>query len=91
MSELTDVQERVVDVSVHVYQARGERAALRCGLSDAAALCDFLAGLIKTENRGRNGKGAVTKRGMELAQIATRCGDAIYEMRELVLVPESSS
>ncbi len=80
--------ERMARIAQESYQTRDERAALRCGMSDAVALCDALAREIAAENRGRNGKGAVTKRGLELEAIAKRCADAIWAMREKINVPQ---
>jgi hypothetical protein len=79
----------LLNMAMDGYRTPGERAALRCALGDAAALCDGLARQIAAENRGRGGKGAVTKRGLELEAIAKRCGDAIWAMREKIDVPRT--
>lgn len=70
--------------AMSAYSTSEGRAALRCALGDAAALCDGIARDIAAENRGRGGKGAVTKCGLELEAIAKRCGDAIWAMREKI-------
>jgi len=78
----------MLNMALDGYKTPRERAALRCALGDAAALCDGLAREIAAENKGRGGKGAVTKRGLELEAIAKRCGDAIWAMREKINVPQ---
>jgi hypothetical protein len=78
------VADDLAKSSQAVYQAHSERAALRCALGDAAALCDGLSRDIAAENRGYGGKGPVTKRGLELEAIAKRCADAIWAMREKI-------
>jgi len=78
---------RILNMALDGYKSRNERAALRCALGDAAALCDGIARDIAAENRGRNSKGAVTKLGLKLEAIAKRCGDAILAMREKIDVP----
>jgi hypothetical protein len=78
----------LLNMALDGYKTAGERAALRCALGDAAAICDGLARVIAAENRGRGGKGAVTKRGLELEAVAKRCGDAIWAMREKIDVPQ---
>lgn len=85
-------EERVahlLNMALDGYKTAGERAALRCALGDAAALCDGLAREIAAENRGRGGKGAVTKLGLKLEAIAKRCGDEIWAMREKINVRRS--
>ena len=77
----------LLNMALDGYKTAGERAALRCALGDAASICDGLARVIAAENRGRGGKGAVTKRGLELEAVAKRCGDAIWAMREKIDVP----
>jgi hypothetical protein len=78
---------KILPSTLRIYRTHAERVAIRCALGDAAALCDYLAGQIAIANRGRGGKGAVTKRGAELEAIAKRCGDAIWQMRLGVDVP----
>ena len=78
MSEAERFAPYAADRAMSTYSKRDERAALRCALGDAAALCDTIAADIIKE------KGT---RGIRLAEIATRCGDAISAMRELVRVP----
>lgn len=79
----------LLNMALDGYKTPGERAALRCALGDAASICDGLARVIAAESRGRGGKGAVTKRGLELEAVAKRCGDAIWAMRERIDVPHS--
>ena len=61
---------------------------MRCALGDAAAHCDVVAKQITEAGRGRNGR--VRKAVLEAAQIAIKCGDAIWEMRKLI-DPEATS
>ena len=84
MGRLEAVAEKLTRWAMDNYKPRRERAALRCALGDAAALCDELSDAIKAENKGNHGKGAITKQGHDRAAIAKRCGDAIWEMRDLV-------
>ncbi len=86
MANQIEVSHNLSNRAQSIYKAPNERAAIRCALGDAAALCDWLVKGIKAENRGHKGKGAVTKRGHELAAVAKRCADAIWEMRELIHV-----
>jgi uncharacterized membrane protein len=81
------IAARLVAVSIRVHPARDARVGMRSGMLDAAALCDALAKVIENEHRGRGGK--VRKRGVELAAIAKRCGDAIEKMRDGVDVTRS--
>ena len=75
-------------LAMQTYKTHGERAALRCALGDAAALCDGLAREIAAENTVRGAGRTVTKRGLALEAIAKRCGDAIWKMRESVTMPD---
>lgn len=78
--------KRLSDAAQRVYKTHAERAAMRCALGDAASLCDVIVRDIASAHRGRGGKGAVTKLGNELAAIARRCGDEIWQMREKIRV-----
>jgi hypothetical protein len=87
-------EERIahmLNMALDGYKTARERAALRCALGDAAALCDGIAREIAAENRGRKGKGSVTKLGLQLEAIAKRCGDEIWAMRERIDVPQGHS
>jgi hypothetical protein len=81
---LDETASKLMSDAMGIYKTRSARAALRCALIDAAGLCDFISRVIEAENKGHNGKGPTTKRGRDLAKIATRCGDALMEMRTLV-------
>ena len=80
-------KSRMLNIALDTYKTAKERAAMRSAFGDAAALCDGLARDIADENRGRGGKGAVTKLGLKLEAIAKRCGDEIWNMREQIDVP----
>jgi len=80
----TPIAERYAASSMRVHRTDDGRAAMRCALGDAAALCDAISRDIAAENRSRGGKGAVTKLGLQLAAVADRCGDAIWGMRDLI-------
>lgn len=80
-------KHRMLNVALDTYNKPGERAALRSAMGDAAALCDAIARDVAAENRGRNGKGSVTKLGLQLEEVAKRCADAIWAMREDIKVP----
>lgn len=56
-------------------------APLRCGIGDAATLCDVLAEEIKAQDMSR---GHIKKRAQEDAALVKRCGDLIWAMREKV-------
>lgn len=81
---VADTKQRLVKVAQEVYTSHNERAAMRCALGDAAALCDSLAKEVAHTNRGRRGRGPVTKQGEQLALIAKRCADEIWSMREKI-------
>lgn len=87
MIEQVKASRQMADSSMATYTSRQERAALRCALSDAAHLCDAVARDI--ENRFRRRK-TVTKAGQEMATIAKMCGDAIWQMREQISVPQGT-
>lgn len=72
------VTEMAAKALLH-YPSNPEKAAMRCALGDAAAVCDILARVIVEEGRGRNGR--VRKKFREAAKIAKRCGDDIWLMR----------
>lgn len=56
-----------------------ERAGVRCGLADAAHLCDAIAADIEAGMRR-------SKHREALVAVAKSCGDAIWQMREEVVV-----
>ena len=88
MSDEARVSESLITSSMRTYVKRKERAAMRCGLGDAAALCDAIARDLLAENGLSRGQS--TKLGQQLATIAKRCGDAIWAMREKVtILPDS--
>lgn len=74
-----DLASAPLSTSLRLYPSRLERAAMRSGMMDAAALCDLIAAEV--------GRGRPSKRRAELAAVAARCGDAIEAMRERVGVP----
>lgn len=77
----TPLDEQIMRASLDAYQSREQRAAMRGALSDAAHLCDALAAEISMK------RGRTSKKRLELAFAAKRCGDAIWAMREKVNVP----
>lgn len=83
-SNVAIAERQIVDSSHRVYDERAERVAMRCALGDAAALCDAIARDLADENRKRGG--GVTKLGVLLALVATRCGNAIWAMRDKIEV-----
>jgi hypothetical protein len=84
MTEQSSDDERILASSLSIYTSRDQRAAMRGGMSDAAALCDVIARQIVIENTSR---GALTKLGKQLEAVAKRCGDDIWAMRSKVAVP----
>lgn len=80
------IREMMV-AACHTYDQRGERAALRCALGDAAGICDAMAREIETTHRTRNGKGPVSANGQNLAAIVRVCGDRIFAARDLIGMP----
>lgn len=79
---------RMVKVSVDTYPEPETLAALRCGMGDASGICDILIRQIEAEHTGKRG---VTKQGRELAAIAKRCGDRIWQARGLIDRPSPPS
>lgn len=75
--------------AMQVYQALGERAAMRCALGDASSLCDALARDVENHNRGIRGR--VTVRGEEKASSLRACAEALWLMREKITVPQSGN
>lgn len=83
--EQAKAARQMADSSMVTYASQKERAALRCALGDAAHLCDAVARDIESRFRRRK---TVTKAGQEMATIAKMCGDAIWQMREQISVPQ---
>lgn len=79
-----EAAESLAARSCQTYREHRERAALRCALGDAAALCDALARAIEKDHRTRNGKGPVSKLGKLRASVAKACGDQIFAMRDRI-------
>ena len=77
--------DRLAQASCSTHHERIARAAMRCGLSDAAVICDTLAEQLLREHVGRNGR--TTKLGQALAAMAKLCGDEIWKYREKIHVP----
>lgn len=80
-------QERIdalIVPSLTTHFGTAPRAAMRCGLSDASAICDILERDFLAEYTTKSGY--IKKRGRELAAIAKRCGDQIWAYRESVNV-----
>lgn len=75
----------MVTASIRTYREHAEKAAMRCALGDAAGLCDVIARSITEAGRGRNGR--VSQAVKDAAKIAKRCGDDIWAMRELIVLP----
>ena len=85
------VRNRICIKCEHVFQTEesnkiSERTKIRCAIGDAACLCEGIARDVAAENRGRNGRGAVTKLGLQLEAVAKRCSDTIWAMRKKVEV-----
>ncbi len=80
MRTFEETEAHLLEVAKRIYQGPNERAAMRGALLDAAALCDAMARRIQDGNRVRGGR--VSRIGQDLADIATKCGDAIQAMRE---------
>ena len=81
---------RISTVAMQTYKTHGERAALRCALGDAAAVCDGIAREVAAENTIRGAGRTVTKRGQELEAIAKRCADAVWALRESIRMPDEA-
>lgn len=86
MGELNALLAELSAKAQETYTTREARAAMRCVLGDAAQLCDTMQIRIKAANPGRR-KGSVSSVGLELADVAKRLGDLIWEMRGTVKVP----
>jgi hypothetical protein len=80
--------DKILASTLAGYKTHAERVALRCALGDAATICDQIARDIRAENKTRGG--TTTKRGLELSDIAKKCGDDIWAMREKIDVPQNS-
>lgn len=79
--------ESTIMREVGYYPSADQRAAYRAALGTAAGVCDAMADMVAQENRGRGGRGAVTKHGNELAAAMKQCGDALWALREKVTIP----
>lgn len=71
---------RALEVSMRQHPTRAGRAALRCALGDAAAICNLIARQAEAQNQGRR-KGSVSEIGAALSATAKLCGDKIWAMR----------
>lgn len=78
---------RMAEASCRAYPGRTERAAMRSGIGDAAHLCDAIERDIRAEHTVR---GRVTNLGQQLAAVAKRCGDAVWEMRDMVTFDDAA-
>ena len=78
--------QQMAAAAMSTYRTRGERAALRCALSDAAVLCDEMARKVAADHRGRGGRGKTTRHGQDLAATLKLAGDEIWKLRELIEV-----
>ena len=67
------------------HPTQQERGAVRCGLGDAAVICDLMAEAIRKSNPGRK-KGSTSQTGEALADVAKQCGNAIAAYRDKVTV-----
>ena len=78
--------DRILGLGFSLYKERGERAAARGALMDAAVLCDALASEYAAQNsrRGRN----MSKAKLDVMFAFKRAGDEIMRMRDRVSVPE---
>ncbi len=80
-----ELLDSILSASLQVYEERRQRAAMRGGLVDAAALCDVLASEFVAQNR--KGNRVPSKAVQEVAAAFRRAGDEIMRMRERVSVP----
>lgn len=76
---------KMAEVAMKIYRTVDERAAMRCGMSDAAALCDRLAEELPGTPKGRYYSAKEIAALVTLT--ATRCGNAIWRMREEITMP----
>ena len=65
-------EKHILEIARRCYPSREQRAAVRGGLGDAAALCDAIAKVQKTKAE---------------EAVAKLCADAIWEMRNKLQVP----
>ena len=79
-------EDVILKSSLAAHPERENRAALRCGLGDAATICDLIAKRLLEEHKGYGGRGPTTKLGREMAAVAKRCGDEIWALRDKVSV-----
>lgn len=70
---------KTIETSLRMYPDHDVRVGMRSGTMDAAHLCDAIAKEIL-------GSGRKSRQRLAFALVATRCGDAIHEMRDLVTV-----
>ena len=77
---LEHTMKKLTDAAQKTYKTRKERAAMRCALGDAAALCDAISGAVETTFQ--NKRGYIRKEGRVLAAQAKQCGDLIWKMRD---------
>lgn len=75
---------KLVDLSMKTYATHGERSAMRCALSDAAALLDDMATQIGNDNRSR---GRILKAAKEQATLLTKAANEIWAMRGKIVHP----
>lgn len=70
--------------SMAAYRDPFQRGALRCGMGDAALLCDVVAREALAKHTEPD-SGRITAEGERIAQTARDCGDAIWAMRAEVV------
>lgn len=76
MSDI-DIAAQTVETSLRMYPDHEIRVGMRSGMMDAAHLCDAIAKEIL-------GSGRKSRERTALVAVATRCGNAIEEMRKMV-------
>jgi len=86
MNELKKLLTKMSALEQTTYTMPSSRDAMRSGLRDAVTLCAAMKANIEAANPGRR-TGSVSSVGVELADVAKRLGDLIWEMRETIEVP----
>lgn len=91
-SPTAQAAHQIATTAQNCYRTRGQRAAVRGGMMDAASLCDAFRAEIAAAHPGRQGRVAsrddtivgVSLRGAAMIDAIDLCAAAIMEMRDLI-------
>lgn len=83
---VSDLEKAMAEMLAHIEAMHLTReGSVRCGLGDAATICDLLRKQIEASHRGRT-RGSVSKEGQIAAAAIQLCADTIWTQYQRVKV-----